>query len=479
MTTFYTEVLEAFADRDLVTVACGTTCAYLGDERNLREFMVADEVARQLRKVGHTVVSYLIDDSLDPLTYAQLRVAVNKDPEMIARYEHWCGKPIGLLPDPWGCCESYAAHFEEELMSRLHYLDCHPTLIRTAKLYERGVYAPYIRFVLQRSEEIMQFIGEHCGTYTPEKLFWAICPTCGYIDETHLTRISAEEVDCYCSRCDATTALSFENLRGKLNWKLDCAVRWSVFHIDAEPFNKAYLGSESSTHHIAQALSQKFFGGHPVMPLHYGVVKMENKWGLKLMDSLPRSTLRAMLVEHPTADMKLTRDFVLTAASRHDVSPGLTYLDFVKQLLPIWLLTPDALSFEQRELVTHGVAFMKHFMNTEVRLHLPRREYLEGERLEVLQATQHLLNDMTCLRMQAGVTWETFRFLAMEQINALGTQKGPVLRRLRRLVGQEQGLPAPRFLFLLPLDYLRMLVFILELHCDSLVAAADADLVSV
>ena len=161
------EVFDQFANKDVVTIATGATCAYLGDERNLREFVMADEAARQLRKRGHTVVNFLIDDSLDPLNYRQLRVAVNKDPAMLEKYEGYCGKPICDIPDPWGCCASYSDHFEQELLSRLHYLDCRPTLIRTSKLYERGVYLPYVQQVFERSQEILEFLHQNFKGYTP------------------------------------------------------------------------------------------------------------------------------------------------------------------------------------------------------------------------------------------------------------------------------------------------------------------------
>src|SRR4028118_640731 len=130
--TPYSEALTQFASQEVVTIATGATCAYLGDERNLREFLVADETARCLRRAGHTVFFFLIDDSLDPLDFRQLRVAVNKDEELVERYKHWCGKPVAYLPDPWGCHDSYATHFEEELLDRLHRLNCYPTIVNTA-----------------------------------------------------------------------------------------------------------------------------------------------------------------------------------------------------------------------------------------------------------------------------------------------------------------------------------------------------------
>ena len=304
----YQGFLDLFADQNLVTLATGTTCAYLGDERNLREFLVADETARSLRKAGHTAVFYMIDDSMDPLNIRQLRVAVNKDAALIELYQAWCGKPIAQLPDPWGCCESYAAHFEEVLLLRLAQLGCHPTLIRTAKLYERGVYAPYVRQVLEQREEITQFLTRYFPNYHPDKLFWALCPHCGYIDATQIEHVRKDSVRVHCRRCERTTDVSFAELKGKLNWKLDCAVRWTLFQIDAEPFSKSYLEPQNGSFYIAQALSHRFFDSRPVYPLLYGLVKMDRKFSYKLLDSLPGGALRTMMVEHPSADIAIRYD---------------------------------------------------------------------------------------------------------------------------------------------------------------------------
>src|SRR4028119_945294 len=232
--SLYSEVLNQFADKHYITIATGATCAYLGDERNLREFLVADETARWLRRAGHAVVFFLIDDSMDPLKFNQLRVAVNKDEKLIEKYQHWCGKPISHLPDPWECHESYSDHFEEELLDRLHRLECHPTLIRTAKLYERGIYAPYVRLVLERHDEILGFLNTRFKGYQPEKLYWVLCPHCHYIHQTHIESIGKQDVKVHCAHCERNMEIPFDELQGKLNWKFDCAARWAMFNIDAE-----------------------------------------------------------------------------------------------------------------------------------------------------------------------------------------------------------------------------------------------------
>jgi hypothetical protein len=346
-------------------------------------------------------------------------------------------------------------------------------LVRTATLYERGAYAPYVRDVLERSDEILHFLHEQFPRYQPDKFFWVVCPRCGYIDQTHIRQVADSAVTCYCERCAASMTIGFDNLQGKLNWKLDCAIRWNLLNLDAEAFSKSYLEPQSGSYAVAQGLSQQFFGGRVPTPLRYGLVKMENKFSLTLLNALPPRVLRSMLINIPTADMKLTRDLAVTVASQAEVWPGLTYLDFVKQVLPLWLLTPTTLTREQRELVAYGAAFKQHFLKEDVRLQFPHREVIEGEDPRVAHTLHALLCDALQLRELPNITWEQFQQPMHASIMALGPEKAAVLRRLRIITGQQQGVPARRLLFLLPVEYLQMVAYMLELYVTSLAVASD------
>lgn len=460
----------------VITVAAGATCAYLSDERGLREYLVADETARHLRRAGHVVLSLLFDDSMDPLTPRQLRVAVNKNDTLIERYAPWCGKPIACLPDPWGCHSSWAEHFEEALLDRLGELGCRPTLIGTAGLYApcRGLYAPHVAQILARHDEIVAYLAQRFPEYHPDALFRPLCPRCEYLDETRITRIDGGCLFAQCARCDQDFAADLFEARGKLNWKLDCALRWALFGVDAEPFSKAYLEPRAGSFVVAQALSRRFFGGHGnVLPLLHGLVKLDRSLADgALGEALPPAALRSLLVEHPSADLHLTPAFVTTTASRFETAPGMSYLDFVKQVLPLWLLDPLALSASQRDLVARGLAFTRHVEGREGEAGvapppLPTRAVFAGEEPVVLRALSDLVGQAICLREAAGVGesgYEAFHAPMKRVVNGLDCfLRRAVLRRLRRVSGQEQGLPATRLLFLLPLPYLRLVVDLLEL----------------
>jgi hypothetical protein len=460
----YSDALAWFENQTLVTVGCGTTCANLGDERDLREFLVADETARRLREAGHVVISLLVDDSLDPLTYRQLRIAANKDELLIGKWASWCGKPIAHIPDPWDCHASYAAHFEEALLDRLYGLGCHPNLVSTASLYEGGLYSPYVQQVLRHYDEIMGFLTERFSGYQPETLFWVLCPLCGCIDETQIEGIDSRDLRYYCRRCETPGSLPLDEVRGKLNWKLDCAVRWVLLNIDAEPFSKAYLEPRSGSFVVAQEVSKTLFGGHSVLPLRYGLVKMERSLSYRLLPSLPGDVLRSLFTERPTADVAITPDYVLNVASRCQVEYGLSYLDCVKQLVPMWLLRPQSLTDRQLDLVAHGIRFAEDLLAQEVALQLPIRESVEDVRPDHVRTMHRFLVDILRLRDSGTTPWEAFREPAKQLITSLGDSKHQIISGLRAILGQKQGVPASRFLFLIPVNYLQALEYVLHLR---------------
>lgn len=454
-----------------MTVATGVTCAYLGDERNLREYLVADELVKTLRKAGQVVHFLLFDDDVDPLSYRQLRVAVKKNPALIEQFEPYCGKPISDIRSPYSEGESWSKYFEGQFLKRLSAVDCHPTLISTSNMYARGMYAPYVKQVLLQADRIYDYLSENFAGYHPEKLYWAVCPTCGYIDGTDVTGTTQTEAQVSCQRCGKATWLSYEEMRGKLNWKLDCAARWSMFRVHVEPFTKSYLEPKAGSFHVAQGLSKTFFGGSDVTPLHFGTVTMPKELGYRLMESLPVEVLRSLFIKHHKTDLDINEERVIVEASRVDVLPDYSFLDVVKQLLPAWILDCSELGAHQRELMAKGMAFSREFLRDEVKPVLPNREQIEQTPLEFLRAIHSLLQRVIVLREAFRNDYDSFVAPTKATIDKLGEQRKQVVTYLRKIVGQEHGLPNSRFLFLLPLSYLRNLESMVSLY----LAARPAD----
>ena len=459
--------VNRFRDQHTITVATGVTCAYLGDERNLREYLLADEIVRALKAAGHVVHFFCFNDDLDALTFRQLRVAVNKDPDEVARFEPFCGKPISSIRSPYDSKRSWSEYFAGEFENRLRSLGCSPNLINISNLYDRGLYDPYVKQVLLQHDRIRHYLGQEFPNYHPEKLYWPVCPVCGYIDETSVGHVSETHVDVLCTRCLCSTSVPYSDLKGKLNWKLDCAVRWAMFKVSAEPFSKAYLEPNTGSFYVAQGLSKTFFGGGDVAFIPYGTVSMPTSMSGKLLQCLPASVARNLFVRHPRTDLDLTEERVITEANKEEVLPDLRYTDLVKQLLPVWTLDPSELTGEQRELMVKGIAYSRHFEHKEIRPYLPNQSHIEHVPHDVLRMINAVIQEVIILRRACGNDYEAFKDPAKAAIQRLGESRKQVTAHFRRIINQDQGVPNSRFLFLLPISYLMNLNSLIELYLKA------------
>lgn len=454
-------------DVPLLTIGTGITSSHLGDERNLREFILASETAEWLRAEGQNVLLLLIDDCLDPLNFRQLRVGVQKDAALMEAFEPYCGKPICDIPDPYGCHSSYALHFQSAFLRRLRQLEIFPSLINSALSYRRGLYTPYIRIVLEQQEEIHAFLRAEFGGYSLSHLFRVVCPGCGYMDATEIQASSLQEIAFQCARCGLQESRSPDQLRLKLNWKLDCAARWNIYRIDAEPFSKAYLDPRVGSYYVAAALSREFFGGKVAYPIHYGHVLMDRALSYRLLEMLPAGLFRRLFTQNRTTDIQINRENVIAAAQQYMMPEGVSYYDFVRQLLPLRCLeNPVERTPEETRLVAQATCFSREILGTMPRLPLPTLEILWEIEPSVREQCWRLLGMAVGMRSKGECGYEAFKHHLIQQVNALGEQRQAVTGGIRRLLGQEQGLPLSRLLYTAPLDFLHLLHSMLHLDVE-------------
>lgn len=453
---------EAAATRRPHIVATGFTTALLGDERTLREFVIGDHVARELREQGVHAVLYLVNDTYDPLNERQLRVGVEKDERKIQQFTPFCGRPIAEIPDPYDCHASYAEHFLEGLIDRLYGLDIHPLVLDVHSAYQRGHYAPFVSQALRRYGEIQDGITASCHDYTPRQLFRAQCVRCRCIDSTEITTVGSDRLSYRCARCEADTEERFDELHGKLAWKLDCAARWNLYGIDTEVFAKAHW-AERGTLDVARVVSERFYGGRMPEIVRYGDVRLSRALSGKLLGMVPPAMLRHMLTAHPTRDLDLTPEFVEHFAKTFQVKPGLSYADYVRRVLPgkaIEALAEPALNggprrpkLAEADLVSYGNHFSEYFYGKRHELRLPESSVLSETAPETIELARELIEHALWLRSEQrnGVQVKQ----ALKGFLAARPDAPSVYPFMRRLFHQDHGPNLTTLLSLFPRDYLR------------------------
>lgn len=459
-----------------IIFSTGITSSHLGDERNLREYFIADLIVKHLRQLNINVQFLLFDDSYDPLNFRQLRVAVKKDEVLIKRYQDYCGTPIKLIPDPYECHPNYSAHFINEIVSRLSRLDIHVNVIDTYSSYETGMYDWAKKIIFSRMSEVYSFLKEQFPLYTMKKLFWPVCPECKKMDEAGVDEVNGDEVVVHCGRCQSQYKGPWQDTPGKFSWKIDEAVKWNVYHCDFEPFSKAYLDPDLGSYVISKKLSDKFFGGNAPEIIQYGQVFMSKELSYTLMTSLPRAVFDNLFLENRKKDMTISREKVIQATKKYNVRPDLSFYDYVQSILPydnLDTLNSAKSDHQSDTLIQYGNEFARYFLHTNlyptipssVELTVLNNEDLKTIRDLFLWIVEHKINNKAD-------SFDAFLNMVNEYMLNKKIIKMKLFPILRKILSMQKGAPMTRIFYHMPMEFLYALVFVLN-QCFEVRNRAD------
>lgn len=160
------------------------------------------------------------------------------------------GKPLFTVPDPFGCCKSWSAHFTQVWMDGVNLLGMHPTLYSVDSLYREGKFEPYISKVFEKREAVGKLIAQFQATKSAEYIpFDAICQNCGVLANIDSFDIASHSVHYVCGgkaiKKKMSEGCGFEGetdwKNGKLQWRFEWPALWGIFHTTYEPFGKDHF----------------------------------------------------------------------------------------------------------------------------------------------------------------------------------------------------------------------------------------------
>jgi hypothetical protein len=445
-------------DKKLVTVGTGITSSHLGDERNIREFLIANSLVNNLRDKNYNVIFYLFDDSFDPLNFRQLRVAVNKDETLIKKFEQYCGMPIALIPDPYDCHKSYSIHYQNEILKRFHSLNIFPSVIDIYSSYKSGLYDFAKEIVFTRYKEIQTFLKKNFPQYTMKNLFYPICMKCLKLDGVEIKKISKGQLTVVCSHCEHIQIDHWKNIQGKFSWKIDVAIKWNIFKVDFEPYSKAYLDPDVGSYFIAKKLSQEFFGGNYPESVNYGQIIMGKILSYKILPSFPVEALNNFFVEARKKDLELSEKKLIQLAHDFKIAKGLSYYDYVTTQLAHDLLEEaygNRKNSENERLINNGIEFSKNFLKRDPSPQLPTISSLTDIDYENLLKIKDIFHWVVFSRLEkVNSTIEQFSeefrlFLQEKKI-----PRGKLFHTIRQVLSQQDSLPMYKIFYYAPITYL-------------------------
>lgn len=166
-------------------------------------------------------------------------------------------KPLTLVPDPFGCHNSFGEHNNSKLREFLDAFGFEYEFYSSTNMYKSGFFDDALIKVLENHEEILNIMlpslrEERSATYSP---FLPIHP------KTHeVMQVAIEKYD-----IDAKT-VTFKDKENKfievpvtggnckLQWKVDWAMRWYAFKVDYEMFGKDLIDSAKLSKRICKVL---------------------------------------------------------------------------------------------------------------------------------------------------------------------------------------------------------------------------------
>lgn len=268
---------------------------------NFRDVATSLFVVKALQKQGKKAKLLFSWDEFDRCR----KIPANVQAVVGNEYDKYIGCPYVDIPDPWGCHENYAKHFEEEFLNAMQQFGIKMDCRYQAEMYREGKYTKDILEALKKRGEIFEILdtfktkdadkspeqlrAEHDAekaAYYPVSIF---CPVC----HTDFTTVTALSEDCteadYTCRCGHTGHFNFlENTNCKLGWKIDWPMRWRYEQVDFEPGGKdhaAPTGSYSNSKVISKKIfdyDAPFFQGYEFIGIKGMTGKMSSSSGLNL-----------------------------------------------------------------------------------------------------------------------------------------------------------------------------------------------------
>ena len=215
--------------------------------------------------LGDAVRAYGVKLALEDMGYKSELIAYSDDLDGLRKIpegfpdslEEHIAKPVSLIPDPFGCHDSYGMHMSSLLLEGLDQTGIQYTFQRALDTYKQGMLKDQIHEILVNRKKIGAKISEMVGqdkyqTYLP---YYPVCAKCGklytaqsydYVEDTRKVKYRCHDTkigDKTIQGCTHQGEADISKDLGKLAWKVEFAARWKAFDIRFEAYGKDIMDS--------------------------------------------------------------------------------------------------------------------------------------------------------------------------------------------------------------------------------------------
>ncbi|MEF8870104.1 MAG: lysine--tRNA ligase [Haloarculaceae archaeon] len=248
------DAVEARDPEEPIVVKGGVSPSGVPHIGHFNEILRGYFVAEALRDRGHEVRQVFTADDKDALRKIP-RTLADLDGNVVGLGEvdagalgRNLGKPYTSIPDPFGCCDSYGAHFTNLLERHAERVGVPIDFVSNTELYESGEFDPVVRHVLEHADDAREVLSEYQNKVDDEYVpFVPQCSACGILTEGVTdVDLDAGTVSYVCTDreagddtiegCGHEGTASFHE--GKLPWRFEWPGQWQILGVDFEPFGK-------------------------------------------------------------------------------------------------------------------------------------------------------------------------------------------------------------------------------------------------
>ncbi|RLG60195.1 lysine--tRNA ligase [Candidatus Geothermarchaeota archaeon] len=270
---------------DLIITESGLGASGIPHIGSIADAIRAYAITLALRDMGYSSKSIAFSDDMDGLRKVPAGL-----PDWLERH---LLKPVSMIPDPFGCHESYGVHMSSMLTEALDALEVDYERIRAYDVYGSGKLAPYIERILLNWRKIGEKIEELIGQDKFKRVlpYFPICEQCGRIytaqalsydkrtKKVHYVCRDVEVKGRLFRGCGYEGEADIRRRDGKLSWKVEFAARWALLDVRFEAYGKDIADSVK----VNDWVSDEILNFPP--PMHVRYEMFLDKLGRKISKS--------------------------------------------------------------------------------------------------------------------------------------------------------------------------------------------------
>ncbi len=215
--------------------------------------------------LGDAVRAYGVKLALENFGYKSELIAYSDDLDGLRKIpeglpeslnEH-LAKPVSLIPDPFGCHDSYGMHMSSILLDGLDKVGIKYEFRRAVDTYKKGLLKDQIHTILQNSKKIGDKISDLVGQEKFQKYlpYFPVCANCNrlytaesfeYVSDEKKVRYKCHDAQIGSKTikgCGHDGEADITKDLGKLAWKVEFAARWAAFDVRFEAYGKDIMDS--------------------------------------------------------------------------------------------------------------------------------------------------------------------------------------------------------------------------------------------